>query len=72
MTRQHSPLQQLKEAQQFAHDHGMFVVDKGSRYLLYRKMHHRNVFLGTRASPAALLKFVSDCAGSQPADRRAA
>jgi hypothetical protein len=70
--RRHSDAQQVKEAQQLARDHGMFVVDKGTRYLLYRKMPHRNVFIGTRGSPAALLKFVSDCAGSQPANRRAA
>lgn len=63
MTRQHSPLQQLKEAKQLAHDHGMFVVDKGSSYLLYRKLPHRSVYLGMRSSVEAFRRFVAACAG---------
>lgn len=71
MTRQHPP-QQLKEAQQIASDHGMFVVDKGDRFLLYRKMPHRNIYLGFRTGVEALRRFVAACAGSQSANRRAA
>jgi len=67
MTRQHSPLQQFKEAQQLARDHGMFVVDKGSRYLLYRNLPHRNVYLGMRSSVEAFRRFVAACAdGKKP------
>ena len=63
MTRQHSPLQQFKEAQQFAKDHGMFVVDKGNRFLLSRKLPHRNVYIGMRTSVEAFCRFVRECAG---------
>lgn len=72
MTRQHSPLQQFKEAQQLAADHGMFVVDKGTQFLLYRKMPTRNVFLGKRNSAAAFRLFVEQCAGVHQPRRRVA
>ena len=62
--RQHSPRQQFREAQQIATDHGMFVVDKGDRFLLFRKA-ERPIFLGMRASPSALRSFVSRCAASK-------
>lgn len=57
MTR-HTPLQQFKEAKQIALDHGLFVVDKGSEYQLYRRMATRNVFIGKRSTPAALRTLV--------------
>lgn len=63
MTRQHSGQQQFKEAQQLAKDHGMFVVDKGDRFLLYRKMPHRSVYLGMRSSVEAFRRFVASCVG---------
>lgn len=72
MTRQHSPLQQFKEAQQLAKDHGMFVVDKGDRFLLYRKLPGRNVFLGKRNSAPAFRLFVAQCAGVHQPRRRVA
>lgn len=56
--RRHSPLQQFKEARQIAHDHGPFVVEKGERYLLYRKQQPTNIYLGARANPEALRAFV--------------
>ena len=49
MARQHTPQQQLNEAQQIARDHGMFVVDMGGDYLLYRRTAPRNTFIGKRA-----------------------
>lgn len=63
MTRQHSGQQQFKEAQQLAKDHGMFVVDKGNRFLLYRKLPHRNIYIGMRSSAEAFRRFVESCAG---------
>lgn len=72
MTRQHPPQQQFKEARQLAKDHGMFVVDKGDRFLLYRKMPHRNIYLGMRTGVEAFRRFVAACAGGPPANRRAA
>jgi len=62
--RQHSARQQFKEAQQLAIDHGMFVVDKGDHFLLYRKA-GRPVFLGMRTSAAGLRIFVARCATTQ-------
>jgi len=60
--RKHSPLQQYKEARRIAADHNMFVVDKGSRYLLYRKTPTQAVYLGMRSDPSALRSFVCRCA----------
>ena len=57
MTR-HSPLQQIKEAKQIALDHGCFVVEKADKYLVYRKMPVKPVFLGARGTPASLRNFV--------------
>lgn len=59
--RQHSPRQQFREAQLIAKDHGMFVVDKGDLFLLYRKA-ERPVFLGKRSSAEALHSLVTRCA----------
>ena len=60
--RNHSPTQQFKEARQIAADHNMFVVDKGGRFLLYRKTPARPVYLGMRADAAAFRSFVCKCA----------
>lgn len=59
--RQHSQRQQFREAQQIASDHGMFVVDKGDRFLLYRKA-DRPIYLGMRTSASTLRSFVTRCA----------
>lgn len=63
--RTHSPQQKFKEARQIATDHGMFVVDKGGRFLLYRKTPARAVFLGMRSDATALRSFVCRCAKFQ-------
>ena len=60
--RTHSPQQQFKEARQIAADHNMFVVDKGDRFLLYRKTPARPVYLGMRSDAVAFRSFVSKCA----------
>lgn len=66
MARQHSPLQQIKEAKQIARDHGMFVAEKRhgdtTRYLLYRCAEPHNVLIGTRGTPEALRRLVARCA----------
>ena len=57
MTR-HSPLQQLREAKQIAADHGCFVTEKAGKYLVFRKMPTRPVYLGARGTPETLRRFV--------------
>lgn len=63
MTARHSPLQQYREACQIARDHGCLVLHRGDSYLLYRKMPHRNVYLGCRKSPEGLRRFVCQATG---------
>lgn len=67
MARQHSPLQQLKEARQIALDHGLVVVDgkagQKTTYKVYRKLPERVTYIGRRSDPAALRAFVCACAG---------
>lgn len=62
MATQRNPLQVLKEAKQIARDHGCFVVEKaepkGTRYLVYRKLHDHNVCVGTRQSVQSLHSLV--------------
>lgn len=60
--RQHTPKQQFREAQTIAAEHNMFVVDKGSAFLLYRKA-ERPVFIGKRSSASALRTLVCNAAG---------
>lgn len=57
MTR-HSPLQQLKEAKQIAHDYGCTVSERGGKYLVYRIVAGRPVYLGSRGTPETLRRFV--------------
>lgn len=66
MARQHNPMQQWKEAQQIALDYNMFIVQKGDKYLLYRKLATRPLFLGQRGSVPGIRAFVEKCAGSKP------
>ena len=58
MARQHSPQQQFKEAKQIAKDHGLFVVEKAGRFLLYRANPQRPIYLGSRSSAQTLRSFV--------------
>ncbi|WP_068638755.1 hypothetical protein [Thauera butanivorans] len=70
MTRQHSALQQLKEAKVIAKDHGLFVVERRDQrgttaYLLYRESTPRNVFIGKRNSPQGIRSLVCKAANFQ-------
>jgi len=65
MARQHSGLQQFRQACQIARDYGMFVVDKGDTFFVYRKTPTGNVCLGKCGSTEALFRKVSNCAGSK-------
>lgn len=62
MAARRNPIQVLKEAKQIASDHGCFVVEKaepkGTRYLVYRKLHDRNECIGTRHSVNSLHQLV--------------
>ena len=63
--RRHTPKEQFREAFLTAKEHGMFVVDKGDRFLLYRVGTVRNVYLGMRSDPSAFLGLVKRCAASK-------
>lgn len=67
MTRQHSPLQQVREARQIAADFNLFLSEKkfGNRtdWLVFRKTGGGNVFVGKRSSPAGIRSFVAAVAG---------
>jgi hypothetical protein len=67
--KRHTGQQQFKQACQIAKDHGMFVVDKGDKFIVYRKTPIRNVCLGECGSAEALFRKVSRCANSQEAAR---
>lgn len=67
--KRHTGLQQYKQACQIAKDHGMFVVDKAGKFLVYRKVPGRNVCLGECGSAEALFRKVSRCASSHEAAR---
>ncbi|MEY2654946.1 MAG: hypothetical protein RLZZ524_1974 [Pseudomonadota bacterium] len=68
MARQHSPLQQIKEAKQIAKDHGLKVVEcpvalGKTDYVVYRTLPDgRRTRLGKRSSPAGIRKYVADLA----------
>lgn len=55
----------LKEARQLANAAGLFVVEKGSEFRVYRRTPDRPVYLGKRSALAGLCSFVSRCAASQ-------
>lgn len=67
MATERNPLQVLKEAKQIALDHGCFVYEKrdpkGTRYLVYRKLQTRNVYLGQRFTVTKLRSFVCKVTG---------
>lgn len=72
MARQHNPLQQWREAQQIAADYNMFIVHKGDKYVLYRKLPTRPVYLGQRGSVSGIRALVEKCAGSETSTQAAA
>ena len=48
----------LTQARQLASAHGCMVIDRGGKYLVYRKTALRPVYLGSRGTPEALRAFV--------------
>lgn len=58
MATQRNPLQLVKEAKQIAKDHGGMVIEKGGKFLVYRKTFNHPAYLGSRGTPAALRAFV--------------
>lgn len=67
MARNHTPLQQFREACQIAKEHGMFVAEcktaERTDYVVYRKLPDgSSTRLGKRSSPAGLRRFVCRCA----------
>lgn len=52
MTSRHNPQQQFHHACQIAKDHGMFVVDKGDRFVVYRKTPVRISAWASAAAPS--------------------
>lgn len=66
MTRQHTPLQQLKEAKQIAKDYGLRIAEcrtpNGTDYVVYRRVPGGDTRLGKRSTPDGLRRFVARCA----------
>lgn len=60
--RRHTPAQQLHEAKQIAHDHGLKVVERptpnGRDYLLFRIVSGRAVYVGKRSSESGIRSMV--------------
>ena len=55
----------LKEARRIATAAGLFFVEKGSEFRLFRKTPARPVYLGMRSNPAGLCSFIKRCAVSK-------
>jgi len=53
-----TPLPALIESRRIAREAGCYVIEKGTRYLVYRKTAARPVLLGHRSTPEALRAFV--------------
>lgn len=58
-----NPIQLIKEAKQIAKDHGCVVFEKGGAFLVYRKTHSCNVFVGKRSDPGQLRALVCRVTG---------
>ncbi|MFY9327823.1 MAG: hypothetical protein WAO76_07370 [Georgfuchsia sp.] len=63
MSMTHEEVKLICEAKKLASDHGMFVVQKPGKYLLYRKRPHRNIPLGHRSDLHNFLGFVKRVIG---------
>lgn len=55
----------LQKARRIAQSAGLFFVEKGSEYRVFRKTGERPVFLGKRTSAQGLCSFVSRCAAAK-------
>lgn len=54
----------VKSAFQTALRHGMFVIERGGAFILYRKTDNGNVRLGRRTTPDGICRFVARAAQS--------
>ena len=54
MSRRHSGFSQYEQACRIARESNLFVVDKAGRYLIYRRMPDRNVYIGKCSSTETL------------------
>lgn len=52
----------LIEARRIARAAGLYFVEKGSEFRVYRKTLARPVFLGKRSNAAGLCSFIKRCA----------
>ncbi|MER2603035.1 MAG: hypothetical protein ABTR27_11810 [Candidatus Competibacter phosphatis] len=59
------PLDYLKEARRLARAAGLFFVEKGAEFRVYRKTPARPVYLGKRSNPTGLFTFIKRCATTQ-------
>lgn len=62
MARRHTPQEQFRQAKQIAADHGMFVIERGGAYQVYRQHPDKNIFLGKRSSAEGLRQLVAKLA----------
>ena len=66
-SRRRDPLQLVLESQRIARRSNLFFIDRRGRYTVFRRVPgNRTVCLGECASPAALLRKLSRCAGDRP------
>lgn len=59
----HTPRQMFREACIIAKDHNCFVIEKGSEFLVYRKLPEKNVCVGRTKSAQALRTLVCRITG---------
>lgn len=55
----HTEIKLIHEAKKLAKDHGLFVVERPGKFLLYRQCQPRNVLVGSRTTPTSLRRFVA-------------
>lgn len=68
---QSSPGQLFHQACQLAKAYGLFIVEKPGRYLIYRHLDHKNIYLAEAKSEANLLARIKRLAPSTTARRAA-
>lgn len=62
--RQSSPAQLFYQACQLAKANRLFIVEKPGRYLIYRQLDHKNLYLAEAKSEANLLARIKRLAPS--------
>lgn len=69
--RQPTPAQLFHQACQLAKANGLFIVEKPGRYLIYRRLDHKNIYLAEAKSEANLLARLKRLAPSATSRRAA-